>query len=316
MNPIAEWNEKLQSARQRIELHAKWSRRLETLEAEMEWQRRSVEEDSQRLAIEQGDVDKLRGSTFSQFMLNLFGRLDDKLTKEEREAAEAKLKYDASEALLQGMERERAELIAKMADTGGAEQDYQTLMAEKEHWIQAHDPQTRETLERLSEETGKLKAMLVELAEAVRAGERVEFSLEKAEEKLSSARNWGTYDMLGGGMIATAVKHSRIDDAQSFIHAAHDDLRLFRKELRDLNWSLNANELAIGGFLTFADYFFDGLLSDWSVQGKIKDSLGSVTSQLGDVRNVMDRLKRERKRMEQESADLAARYRQTIESYA
>lgn len=40
--------------------------------------------------------------------------------------------------------------------------------------------------------------------------------------------------MLGGGMIATAVKHSRIDDARSAIHAAQNSLRRSRTEQREL----------------------------------------------------------------------------------
>lgn len=40
-----------------------------------------------------------------------------------------------------------------------------------------------------------------EMQEAVQAGERALQSLYAARDKLGSARNWGIFDMLGGGFI-------------------------------------------------------------------------------------------------------------------
>lgn len=315
MNSIETWNERLQAARRDMELGAKWNRRLENLNAEIARQQRTVDASLRRLAEEQEDVERLTSSSFAHFFLGLFGRLEEKLSKEEKEAAEAKLKYDASYEALQGMERERTELIGQLAEVGEAEADYRTLMAEKERWIQAHDTQAAESLERLSEKSGKMKAMLVELAEAVRAGNRVLRSLEGARKMLSSAKSWGTYDMFGGGVIASAVKHGKIDDARKYIHTAQNDLRIFRKELADLNWNLDSDTARMDGLLTFADFFFDGLLVDWMVQGKIKNSLESVDSQLGDVERLLDRLKQEERRLEAESVELEECHRETVENY-
>ena len=45
-----------------------------------------------------------------------------------------------------------------------------------------------------------------EMQEAVQAGERALQSLYAARDKLGSARNWGIFDMLGGGFISDFVK--------------------------------------------------------------------------------------------------------------
>lgn len=55
-----------------------------------------------------------------------------------------------------------------------------------------------------------------EMQEAVQAGERALQSLYAARDKLGSARNWGIFDMLGGGFISDLVKHSKMNDASAY----------------------------------------------------------------------------------------------------
>lgn len=54
-----------------------------------------------------------------------------------------------------------------------------------------------------------------EKREAIAAGNRALNSLRAAQENLSSAKNWGLWDMFGGGFISTVVKHSKMDRAQT-----------------------------------------------------------------------------------------------------
>ncbi|NLL62799.1 MAG: hypothetical protein GX241_00935, partial [Ruminococcaceae bacterium] len=42
-------------------------------------------------------------------------------------------------------------------------------------------------------------------------------------------------------------------------------------------------------FVKFADFFFDGLISDWIVQSRIHDSQESVNNVRRDVNNVLDK---------------------------
>ena len=38
--------------------------------------------------------------------------------------------------------------------------------------------------------------------------------LDQAERQLSSARNWGFLDVLGGGLIVDLIKHSKLNNAK------------------------------------------------------------------------------------------------------
>lgn len=129
-----------------------------------------------------------------------------------------------------------------------------------------------------------------EINEAIQAGERALTSLRKAEEKLTSAGNWGLWDILGGGLISGIAKHSKMNEASSYMEEAKHNLSIFQKELRDVNGTYNL-QLDIGGFLSFADFFFDGIIADYLVQTKIQDAKVQVRDAIQSVSGVLAQLK-------------------------
>lgn len=56
----------------------------------------------------------------------------------------------------------------------------------------------------------------------------------EAVQSLDKAEGWATWDMIGGGMISTAIKHSHLDDAKRQVHLAQNRLRNFESELADI----------------------------------------------------------------------------------
>jgi hypothetical protein len=110
-----------------------------------------------------------------------------------------------------------------------------------------------------------------EIDEAIEAGERALSSLNLAQQQLNSAKNWGIVDLFGGGLLTDLVKHSKMDNAAKYVEQAKYELRAFQKELMDVNMDLDLR-LDTGDFLTFADFFFDGLVADYLVQSRINDA--------------------------------------------
>ena len=110
-----------------------------------------------------------------------------------------------------------------------------------------------------------------EINEAIDSGERALVSLKEAQSKLNSARNWGIFDMLGGGLITDLVKHSKMNDAAAYLEEAKRDLLVFQKELQDVQGTIDL-KVDVDGFLTFADFFFDGIIMDYVVQSKIAEA--------------------------------------------
>lgn len=133
---------------------------------------------------------------------------------------------------------------------------------------------------------------IIEIREAITAGERALSSLYAAQNKLKSARGWGIFDMLGGGLLSDLMKHSRMNDASSYMEAARRDLEIFKRELADVSTSYNLR-MDVDGFLTFADFFFDGLIADYLVQTKISQARGQVDEAIVKVSQILAELKRE-----------------------
>lgn len=134
------------------------------------------------------------------------------------------------------------------------------------------------------------KRMEKEWKEALYAGEQALKSLYAAREELRRARNWGIFDIVGGGFFVSMLKHSKINRASSYMEAARNDLQAFEGELRDLALQSEL-KIEIGDFLTFADFFFDGFIADFMVQSKISDAAQQVERAIFEVQNVMSRLR-------------------------
>ncbi len=127
------------------------------------------------------------------------------------------------------------------------------------------------------------------LDSTIRAGQRALNSLERAKEELNSAKNWGVFDMLGGGLISTLVKHSKMDHAQEYIGDAERALKDFNNLLHGLNLSeINVDTGDLTGML---DIFLDGIFADWVMQSRINEARDAVDSAIAEIGDILKRLK-------------------------
>jgi len=130
-----------------------------------------------------------------------------------------------------------------------------------------------------------------EINEAIRAGERALSSLRDADRQLGSAGNWGLVDIFGGDTISGLMKHMKINNASQCIENAKRDLASFRDELGDIR-DMEDLHVDIDGFLTFADFFFDGFIADIFVQSKIRDAQKRVREAERRVEDILGTLRR------------------------
>lgn len=129
-----------------------------------------------------------------------------------------------------------------------------------------------------------------EINEAVAAGERALDSLKTAKSKLDSARAWGIYDILGGGLISSVIKHGQIDNANEWMEQANHDLRKFAKELRDVPGEYL--HVQTGDLISMLDIFCDNFFSDIMVQERINDARNRIDQVIDQVQQTVWSLKR------------------------
>lgn len=134
--------------------------------------------------------------------------------------------------------------------------------------------------------------MRQEVNEAIAAGEQALASLYMAQERLNNARSWGIFDMLGGGFFTGMIKHSNMREASAYMEDAKRALQVFERELRDVS-VVGDLSIEIGGFLTFADFFFDGFVADYLVQSKIADAREQVSEAIRRTESLMRELRQQ-----------------------
>lgn len=287
---LAEWKTKLRHKNNK-EL------RLKQLNEELTAHQQKVNLLYQKWQQEQRDVDRLTGLTLGSLFFSLIGRKAEKLSKEEQEVLQAKFEYEEAVETVKDLESEIDEVQSYLKEVGFVESEIARLMESKRQKIHWHYPSLSQELQNLTDQEIEYQAKLKELQEALTAGQAVLSSLHQAKDQMNSARNWGAWDMLGGGMISTHIKHNRIDDARSTLHNAQRHLRRFQQELQDVQMDA-ALRIEVGNFLTFADYFFDGFISDWLVQGKINRALSEINDKLATVSKVIQSLQAELRKTE------------------
>lgn len=133
------------------------------------------------------------------------------------------------------------------------------------------------------------KDRATEIREAIDAADAALKHLGNAADMLDDAGRWGIVDMLGGGLITTLLKHRKISDAQDEIDEAKRALRIFVKELDDVDEATGLN-VELGSGLQFADIFFDGVLADWIAQNKIDRAKQQVADAMRQVYAVRSQL--------------------------
>lgn len=137
------------------------------------------------------------------------------------------------------------------------------------------------------------KDRATEVREAIDAADAALKHLGNAVDMLDDAGRWGIVDMIGGGLITTMLKHRKISDAQDEIDEAKRALRIFVKELDDVDEATGLN-VELGSGLQFADIFFDGVLADWIAQNKIdraKQQVADAMRQVYAVRSQLERMR-------------------------
>ncbi len=271
---------------------------------------KSLEEELQK---EQQDVQKLEGLSLMGLFYTILGSKEEQEQKERQEYLAARLKYARRQFSVNALLAETADLEARLERLAEAEQRYTKLLKQKEELL-ANQPETAQKLVALSEKIGEVRLKRQEMAEAIQAGEQAISGLKRVRDAMQSASNWGVWDLLGGGLLTTAVKHSRIDDARAEAYQVQELLRRFRRELADIDALSREILTGLDGFETFADFFLDGLIFDWIVQSKIDRSLENTRQMIAKVHALLRELNSQRTIIDDRLTQMEAEKRSLIES--
>ncbi|WML57807.1 hypothetical protein [Neobacillus sp. PS2-9] len=286
---FTEINAKLVAIQGELRKKEKYEGQLADYEREIETIEEKLNLLQYQFYTEQEDVERLERFGLTKLIATLSGKKEEKLSKEKQEMIAAQHKLEEAIKTKKEIDQAMRVLENNLKNLGPVEVEYQQLLLQKEDMIKVSSSPFAAKVFELSEQEGVLKAYLMELEEAKQAGFRVEDALSDAVSLLDKAEGWGTWDLFGGGTIAGMIKHQKIDEAEAHLHRAQRCMREFQKELLDVQDTVFV-DINISGMLKFADFFFDGFIADYMVQGKIKRSLEQARGHLAKVRDILTRL--------------------------
>ena len=282
-------NQQLEEARQKLFRLQKVKSMIEERNIQKKQLERKASEFKEILEKEEIDVEKLEGKSLTHIFHSVLGNLQDKLQKEQQEALAAQLKYDQAVRDLGEINQELYQLAAEKFQYEGSESQYQELYDKKKELLLQSNSSTAGRISELTEQISAEQNVIKEIREAINAGANVTQHLKNTSDSLDSAEGWGTWDLLGGGLVTDMIKHGHIDDAKAEAEQTQMALLRFKTELADIRIDSNIN-IDTDGFAKFADFFFDGLIADWCMQSRIHDSQDSVESVQNQVQTVLFKL--------------------------
>lgn len=131
-----------------------------------------------------------------------------------------------------------------------------------------------------------------EVIEAKIASENLLRKINEAEVLLRKAKVWGIWDILGGGLLVSFIKRSRINQANQTLREVSDAMKIFLKELNDVDddfdLDLNASSMEY-----LFDTWFDNIFTDMFVQSKLNNQLRDLNSLREKVQAIDDLLDEE-----------------------
>jgi DNA repair exonuclease SbcCD ATPase subunit len=282
---------------------------LARLRRELAVARESLARLRARHESEAQDVERLEGFGLTAVLAAVRGTRTGSLDRERAEEVAARYAMQTATARLQALEGRREEVDRRLARLGDT-------AARREAAVQAHVEALRAGasphaagLEAVLDELAEAGAEATELDQAHEAGIRAAAALDAALGELSSADSWSAYDTwFGGGLVSSAIKHNRLDDAGRLIARAQEALLDLARELQDVEKVTDLRaDLGISPTTRAFDVWFDNVVSDLSVRSSIKDSQARVQDAAASVREAMQRLVVRRATLDQRVADLRAR---------
>ena len=238
---------------------------------------------------EQLDVEKMSQTSLKTLFYKCLGTHDKQVAKEKEEALAAVLKYEGCKKSVDELTDKLSQLTKRHYEMSKVQDKLEALHKEKRRVMASLNMPEYAKIGQLEKEMSFTRREIKELKEAITPGNMAINTLNEAIELLDSAGDWGTWDLLGGGLIADMMKHDKIDKAKQAILNAQTYMQRLQVELQDVNMSLDGS-IQITGGAVFADFFFDGLIADWYMQSKISQSRDNVVATCGKIRKIVSTL--------------------------
>lgn len=259
----------------------------------------------------QSTVDRLGSRRLKGLVFDLFGRREEALQRERDALAATVVEWEQVARELENVAEQEQRARDRVRQMERAAQEYEQLIREKAECIVRSGGPAADEIRSLYQRIDRGEAMCRELTEAIDAGRKAERLAERAYDALSEANDWGTVDLVGGGLISDLAKYDQMEEAKQAVEKLQSQLGKFRVELADVAMDVQA-EITFDGLFRFADIFFDDAFTALFSKSRIKNSMNSVREVQQCIRTTMSELEVRLRREKAEVSSARAQLRSTV----
>ena len=306
--PMSDLDETLHDLERALHEKNRLSQSLESAKQRLEVEGRRRAGLRAALRKEEADVERLEGLSLTALFHSVFSNKEEQLDKERQEAFKARLAYDACAAIVKSAEIEVDELTRRLRSLDHLDERVARARRAREESLRAMDDSRAAELVKIADQRAAIAAQAARIRDTQRLGISAYRRLKELESELVGASGFSSWDMWGGGAVITAAKLARLDRANNLVKLVEEDVYRFEGELDAIMMVEEIRlDLELAGSLRFADYFFDHLIVDLSVHGRIKRSLENTREALEIVQETVEHLDSKVDELSAQLDDLTAR---------
>lgn len=111
-----------------------------------------------------------------------------------------------------------------------------------------------------------------EIKEARQALDQAKKDLARAKKTLKSAKNWGIFDLIGGGGFTSFLKRRKIRKVNKSMEKLESSLENLERKVKNVRFD-RGRKVSNGALDLAIDVFFDNIFTDFLVQRNLKTRL-------------------------------------------
>lgn len=271
-------NVELLTISQKFENRKQVAKKLQEAKRVQALELKKLEATKQRMNEEFQDVKDLETITLKSIWYDLLNKKFTELEREQTEYYQAKIQFESQQNKVDNLALEIKSYEAKLFDFETLKVQYEGLIQEKVKLLKDNSHPKLADIFFKQDELVKIDAYLNEIREALLASEKVLNVIPKVMKDLKDAKDYATWDMIGGGTMATYLKRQKMNKAKLGIVEINYALDKLKRELKDLKPDLFPTEIKFNTSWEFADYFFDNIFVDMEIKSRISDAYTSTLS--------------------------------------
>ncbi len=241
-------------------------------------------------------IQQLENFTLRGLFLKVLGDEEEQLAQERQAYLEKVLHYRDLKKSIELMEFEEEVLGQKVALADQVRLKLNALIKTRESSLMRTDPGARTRIQRIYDHIDRRERQKAQIQQIINLGYQLTTKLDRMVEYLSGTRNWGKWSKL-----FSRGNPTNIDRAQEVFYQAKQLVFQLEEALDEYNDKRTAgNSYTLSLSRELARLYFESLISDWVIQGKIRNALSHVRSIRDRAQLIILSLKRERKGLDRE----------------